>query len=227
MATAKKGQFTLFVAFALVLVVLIVLGYYILQQKNAGEEIAKIESIADARQAVEACITDTIEDNLYALGYNGGYVNKNSYTFSSFNTSYELLTVEEMQHNLKSSLERNVDNCGDILEATPYELILNGRPAVTVSFADTAIINVDSLGIIQQRDTAEIRETVTEMEKEFQVNIPQIHAIVEQIFDPEGILIESYDGYAINIFVSPEYSEELLEVHHEESGFVFRMTRIV
>ena len=130
--TAKKGQFTLFLILGLVILVAVITFFIVSQQENTATEIIQIESLEDARIAVESCITETIDQDIQSFGENGGYIADNQYTFSSFNTNYELLSLEELQGNLETGIERSINDCGSVLENTPYSLSQSGRINIQV-----------------------------------------------------------------------------------------------
>ena len=221
----KKGQFTLFVALGLVLIISIILVFVFSQKESTATEITKIESLEDARLAVESCITETIEKDLKAFGEHGGYITENQYSFSRFNTTYDLLSLEELQENLETGMERSLNDCSKVLENTPYNLIPNGRIHLQGEFSEEIKIMGDSLGTITTEDGTQ-STSIAEIKQIYAVNIPEIYSLTQELMNSkEGILILSTEKYIINIFSSEDYTEELIEVHQKETGFIFKITR--
>src|SRR3989338_3978586 len=79
--TAKKGQFTLFIALGFVLLMSVIIFFIAFQEKSTATEITQIESLEDAKEAVETCITETIDQVIQSFGENVGYITENQYTF--------------------------------------------------------------------------------------------------------------------------------------------------
>ena len=219
----KKAQLSLFIGLGIVIVILAALFLLLRSSNDASTEISAIESIADARSAVESCIEDTIKEDILNFGLHGGYVNE-QYSFSSFQTSYTLLSLEEMEENLQSSLERDLDSCADILDGTPYTLVLQERIHMNISFEEVIYIRGDSLGVVE--DEMGRRESIPEVEEEYAIHMPEIYSILEQaIAAKQGIPILSLEDYTMNTVVHEDYTEVLLELVQENPFFIFRMTK--
>ena len=221
----KKGQFTLFVVLGFVLVMIVLIFFLLYEQKSTATEITQIKSLEDARVAVETCITETIEKDINTFGEHGGYVTENQYSFSSFNTSYELLSLIEQKGNLQTAIERSINDCGSVLENTPYTLIVNQRTGVTVDFGEELSITGDSLGTVQDQSGTN-SETVGEIKQSEEINIPEIYTMTQELLNgEEGIPISSPEGYEIHIFTSKDYKEMLIEVQQQDPKFRWRITK--
>ncbi len=222
--TAKKGQFTLFIALGVVLLIAVIIIFLAFQQDSTAREITQIESLEDARVAVESCITETIDQNIQSFGVNGGYTTENQYTFSQFNTSYELLSLTELQGNLETGIERSLSGCGSIIENTPYTLSQNGRINLQVEFGEEIKITGNSLGMITTSEGTQ-STTVKEIDQRKAINMLEIYSLMESFLASEGIPIVTKEGYTINTFTNEDYTETLIEIYQNEPFFLFRITK--
>ena len=99
-----------------------------------------------------------------------------------------------------------------------------GRIKANVSFTDILSIEIDSLGEVQAKDTA-LSEAIASLEEEKNINLPEIHALLELFLESEAIPIAKKENYIINTFTNTEYNEVLIEIYQEDPFFLFRITK--
>ncbi len=221
---AKKGQFTLFIVLGIMLIIAAFLFFLVTNTENNSLEIVEIESLSDAKKAIEWCMEEKIEETLVRFRQYGGYTTENRYSFSSFATSETLLSLEELEENFKTSLERELNDCEDILENTPYELESAGRVKATVDFSEKMSIHIDSLGEVQTKDAA-LSEALADLDLEKEINLPEMHSILNSFLESEAIPVLQQEKYIINTFTNEEYTEVLIEIYQEDPFFLFRITK--
>lgn len=223
---AKKGQLSLFALLGIVLIIIVIFLVFATKENNTSSELAQIESITDAKTVVESCIEETITKDLILFGQYGGYNFENRTVFSSFGTAYNLpLSIDELEINLESGLERDLGDCSQILENTPYELVSSGRIGLDVQFQDSIVIKGGSIGRVQTRDSTGVSGQIFEINEERKINMPEIYEIAKKIVDSDqGIPLFVTQGYTVNTFINEENNEILIEIYQEDPLFLFRIT---
>jgi hypothetical protein len=218
----KKGQMSLFILLGLVLLAAVIL-FFVFTQSNSTEDIAKIESLTDASTAIQNCIEETIQDKVFLWGLYGGTTETNRYSFSSFNTNTELLSLEELQQNLQTGLERSLNDCKNILEGTSYTLESNGRTQIEIVMEQELEIKVSSLGEISD---GQYTEAISETEERFAINMPEMYTFLTELKQDWTPLL-SNEEYTIRTFYNEDFSEKLIQITDKDTEFVFQITSVL
>ncbi|MBT3323581.1 hypothetical protein HN681_02640 [archaeon] len=217
----KRGQFSIFAVLGIVLFIIIVLVFFVSQGSSEVEtNLASIESLEQAREAVEVCVEEYVVDSVFLQGEYSGFFEEGE---SSFGLSYDLLSKEEIEENLDSYLESNLGDCVDILEDSGF--ILDGdRVNVELSFSNTINVEVDSLGKVYREESN--YENVRNLEIEVEVDFDEMYSIIEGIYNSEyGNPVESYENYLINTYVDRSYEEQLILVYDLEEEYEFKISK--
>ena len=221
-----KGQATMFIMIGLVILLVVsMMIYFSTMNMETSDTLAEIESLEQAATAVEECIDDFMVDSFYEVGMYGGYTGTMA-AFSSFETPYELVTIEIMEQNLKIHLERNVRDCDNVLEGTKFEVPSNGKPIADVELGEKVMLSMESIGNVQQINDPGMKQGITSRSEKVNINFIEVYGIVEELTASEyGILVKEYDGYIVNAFMDGGYTEQLVRVYHPDTKFTFRITK--
>ena len=217
----KRGQMSILAVLGVVLVIVVVLLFFITKGSSEIESsLANIESLEQAREAVEECVEDNVVDSVYLQGKYSGFFEEGE---SSFGVSYELLSKEEIVSNLDSYLERNLGDCGDILEDSGF--VLEGdRVSVEVNYGEEIKVEIESLGKVYREESN--YENVRNLEVNLEINFDEIYLIIEEMYNSEyGNPVESYESYLINTYVDRNYEEQLILVYDLEEEYEFKISK--
>ena len=225
----KKGQMSIFVTLGIVLLIIIFILVYVSQvsvSADTGTTLAKVESLEQAREAIESCVEDEVLEYFYLQGESGAYLalRGEELETSEFGPYYGFQTVEEIEANLKSYIDTNLD-CSYILESTDYTLE-SSRFESSVSLTDEVLIEVESLGKVYKAEDSVNFESVRDLEINLELDFTKQHLIMQTLYTSElGNPIESYEGYLINTFVNSGYDEQLLVVYNEETEYSLQIVK--
>jgi hypothetical protein len=212
----RKGQATLFIIIGIMIVILVLGIFAYFKAVEQDSPLDKIESLQEARMEVENCIDEKIEEKILLWGDFGGYTTEQD--------SYSLLAPEEMQYNLKNALQRELADCGEVLEGTPYHFEDSGRIALEVIFEDGIQIEGGSIGSVN--DDEGTSETIQKINYEYEVDMLGIYSLTEELINSEnGVPIISSTEYKINIFTNEDYNAMLIEIQQDNPYFRFRATK--
>ena len=206
------------ILFGIAIVIIIGIIFFLsIDTNNAENTLTEIESLEQAQDAVEECERETIEESVVLLGMHSGYLEE---TFSTFGTAYELIPKEAMEENLRVYLEKELRECGAILDDTKFSFE-SSRFDVQVSLEDEINVEVSSLGKIKNTDLI----NVNEIEEEYSINFNEILLIVGELTSSElGIPINSYEGYVVESFTNEDLTDRLFVVR-DSKGFEFRISQ--
>lgn len=221
---SKKGQLTLFIVLGILLIIIATLFFILFQQQSTATDITEIKSIEQARSAVESCMTETIQNDIQAFGAHGGYINADPYTFSSFNTSYDLLSMNELEANLQTGMERSLSACRSVLENTPYKVTSTGRISINASFGEELDITGSSWGVVSDQ-TGKESEVISEIKQSESINLPEIYSLVQDLEADNWTPLIINKRYLIRTFYNEDLSEQLVQITDSTSGFVFQITK--
>ena len=211
----KKAQATAFIIVGLIILLTIIFILF-LQPQSPKEELVEILNLEQAEEALESCVYETIDTYFFIQGLQGGYLN--IHNKSSFGTTFDILTIEQMENNLKETLELKIPDCKDILKDTKFSTI-NKQTKVEVTYEDQATITVEwPIRIVYETQEA----TLSEIEQEYNININEIQETTLDLISEYGFkIIES--EYIINIFTSEDYEESIIEVYDNSTYYKFRL----
>ena len=225
MKRQKRAQASPLIIFGMLFIFIIAMILFFTISNTGStteQDLAEIESLTDADLAVQECMTSLIEEAIYVQGMHGGLV-VSERSFSSFDTTYDIRSLEDVQDNMIEYVERNINSCLEILEVTPYGAESSGRVSAEILYEETIDISIPSIGTITHETG---RLEVSELRVEFDINILEMHAIVEDSYSAEhGLPVENYEDYVLESFVDEEYVEMLIRVTEIESGFVLQVTK--
>jgi len=220
----KRGQASVFIILGLIVLIVIIFVFLgsMGSKDSTSQEITEILNIDQAKDALETCIEEEIEESFFLMGTQGGYLipKNNSYFFL---TTYDILTVEEMESNMESYLETTILECETLLEDSEFTLEKNGID-VMASFENRAEITVDwPVKVIY----GEKQETISQITESFNVNLNNINEITNNLFESDyGFPIEPYESFIINIFTTGDYTESLVEIYYLDEEFKFRIVKL-
>tara|TARA_Y100000310_G_C20701599_1_gene830449 strand:- start:67 stop:756 length:690 start_codon:yes stop_codon:yes gene_type:complete len=223
---ARKGQVTLFIIIGVVLLVLAILFYSFSGSfsSNSTKSLAVIESLEQASDAVESCLDDMVEEKFYFLGENGGYVSEQR-SDSSFGISNDLPSNEDMEEELIDYFLRYAGSCAEVLDGTSFS-VSEKSFNVVVSLGEDVNIEIESIGSVDSGESNSM--ALSSVSKQYDIDFEELQKIVAEFYNEEhGVQVEEYEGYVSNVFFDEEYTEMLLELYHVDTGFVFKITKVL
>jgi energy-coupling factor transporter transmembrane protein EcfT len=225
----KKGQMSIFLTLGIVFLILIFIFIFVSQislSNETGTTLSQVESLEQAREAIESCVENEVLEYFYLQGESGTYLalKNEELETSEFGPYYGFQTIPEIEANLKEYIDTNLD-CSNILESTDYNLEA-ARFESSVSLTDEVLIEVESLGKVYKADDSVNYESVRDLEINLELDYIKLHLIMATIYTSElGNPIESYEGNLINTFVNRDYTEQLLVVYDEESEYILQLVK--
>ncbi|MBT3984830.1 hypothetical protein HOE91_00890 [archaeon] len=222
----KRGQVSLFLVLGIMFIFVVIIFFAFINRDsgNVNDGLVVVENIEDAKETIEDCVQESVEDGFYLMGLQGGYLDLPAES-SSFGTVYELVTVPMMTTNLEEHLENEIVECHYLLDDSGFTWS-GGKPMVEVLFLEEAEIAVSNLGMISDGD---VQRELGDQTEYFAVDLREVYSVVDEITESDaGIKIVSYDNYVIQPFVySEDYYEMIVEVTEIETEFQFRVARLL
>jgi len=160
----KKGQVTLFVIIAIMLVAAVALVVYfagIKPQKEAEIDIKPIQA------HVQNCVESTAENGLYMIGFQGGYIitpaNSLETNFTTISYGYssgknQLPAVSKIESELKSYIELFLPSCTTFDEFPDLDISTGEVDAVVNIKEDTIDISVNYPITIKKEATYALKD---------------------------------------------------------------------
>ncbi|MAG78433.1 hypothetical protein CL616_03650 [archaeon] len=213
----KRGQASAFIIMGLIIVVIVILFFMNTFKISSSNEITEIKNIDQAQELIENCIEETINDAFYTQGKQGGQLKLQNYS-PIFTTTYDLLTIEQMENNLNEYLETKIPECSSFLENTEFTL-QNNPIQVTSSFDNEVNIQVSWPAKIIYLDKQQL---VSEVQVSYLIDFISLYQTITLFY--EAFQLEQTD-FIVNIFSN--YEESLIEITDLETQYQFRIVKII
>jgi len=223
----KKAQITIFIVIGIVILLMIFLGFYVMERFSGGddaqiEEITNLpEEIIPVKLFVDSCIKEVTVPGVYLLASNGGYI----YYYDSFVRSankpvayhYNLgedisptkeFMEEELAFFIKNSLRLCVDGFASFNENIEY-----GDIEANVEIGESQVfIDVDYPITLTN---AESKLKISKFKVNFPIRLGHILAIKEDV----GILVSSNDWVDLNELT--KYDVQVNMLPYDKSTIIY------
>ncbi len=209
----KRGQITIFVIIAVLVVAAAVLFYLAYPQIRAsfGGETQSPE------QTLNACISAPLTERLTTIGLQGGSMNPQfaftfpdgtkteylCYTYEFYKTCsvQQPLLKEHIERELKSAISSTVSGCVDELkqnlESQGYEVSIRNKDFTLELYPQNVIINLTSPILLRKADTQTNLPSVTILIRN---NLYELVSIAESIINYEAELGDSETTIYMNYY---------------------------
>ncbi len=181
----KKGQFTLFIVFGIIILVLIGL-FLVLSDSNIldlTEEVQSYDNINDISSQLSECLQVNLEKSLILLGLQGGSLYPtNTIDFESYEISTDEFNINTIQEDLETYLEESLRGCE--LYGAEYTETPNIKVTIT-EFKVEADLESD---LIYQNRTASVGTV------ENNINLYEIYDTVQTIKDDKPIALINFNN---------------------------------
>ncbi len=124
-----------------------------------------------------------------------------------------------MEDNLRVYLERELRECGDVLENTKFEFEAS-KFEIQVLLEEEVSVEVGSIGKIKNEGSVNMNE----IKEDYDINFNEILVIVGELDSEYGMPVNSYEDYYIESFVNEDLTERLIIVR-DLNGFEFRLSK--
>jgi hypothetical protein len=227
----KRGQLTLFVIVAVVLVVGIA-GYFIVKDVILDKPIPGSEIIRDS---VDDCLTFTTKNALYFVSYQGGYNTRPERNFN-FDPSYfsyyyyegqdMMPSLEMMESEMGVYVAENLGGCFDSLEVAGFEIDYNQFDVdVDISKDGVEFVVKSPIGLSREEASMVIelkRFSVFHETKLYDMYEISKFFVTDQVEDPETYCISCIAEMAaeagIYFYLFPVFEDIILVTAFEKNN---------
>jgi hypothetical protein len=153
---SRKGQLTIFIIVAVVIVMAIII--YFTSLKDLFNR--PIEGSETLRDSIVECLDFTTKNSLYFVSYQGGYNHAPEKHFSFSPTFFPYYyfegddlfpTIDLIEKEMAEYVEENLDSCLDDIEGSEFD-ISYGEPIVKVEITDDEINYIIDMLLVLKRD---------------------------------------------------------------------------
>ena len=180
----KRGQITIFIVVAVVILAIAGIFYFTNSDKIAQDPITpEIEPIYEG---IYTCIEDTAIDSLYYLGLTGGYYfspllsDENGIAYYYFEGENFMLSKEKLAEEISLTIENTLHFCSDqILNNTEFNITPGKISVETEIYENKIILNTEYPLTISKEDSSSVLKNWKNIEIE--TRIGTIYDSTEQI----------------------------------------------
>lgn len=181
----NKGQFTLFVVFGILIILVIVFSLLLFNMdwvKSLTEEVKAVDDVNEISDEISLCFQLELDKELNVLGVQGGMINPENYIMiegEKINT--DDVSAEMIESELSSELERDIERCdtygasyigyinvdvsiGESVEASIDNEIMYNNRSTTLRDASVDVNLVEILNFVNEMKTYEPITYVEPME---------------------------------------------------------------
>jgi hypothetical protein len=213
----KKGQASAFIIMGLIIVVIVVLFFLNSFDTTSAEEVTEIKNIDQAQEAIENCIEETIEDAFYTQGLQGGDFKLQNYS-PTFTTTYNLLTIDQIETNIEEYLNTKVLDCSSLVENSEFAL-QETEIQTTASFENEVGIEVSWPAQISYEEK---QQRISDIYLSFDLDFISLYDTISLYYENDGFPLQPND-YIVNIFTTESYDEALIEI--TDTDYKFRIVK--
>lgn len=179
---AKKGQLTLFVIIALILIIAIIITFYIKPLKENPNKIAEIRPI---ESFVQGCIEKTAKNALYLIGQQGGYIEPTQLS-TDYNVAYffyddrnTMPTKEQIENEISKYINSELPFCtNNFIELPDFDVEDDVVKTKTTILENKIRLDIKYPLTIKRGDVGYHLEYFN---AEINSNLNTIHGAIEQI----------------------------------------------
>lgn len=173
-----KGQITIFIIVAVIIIGLVFI-FFLIQNKPSNTDYS--QEIAIINSFVEDCLSNVGEDAIYNIGQRGGYFNvpENSLDIEIPHYNDKFPLKEDLEKELEEYVDESLFFCTRNFIDFPDLKVEQGEIKTSVEIKDGKVLfKVDyPLGISKEEDTS----TFNEFETEVLVKLDEIHKVSNEI----------------------------------------------
>ncbi|MEK6951880.1 MAG: hypothetical protein AABX29_02590 [Nanoarchaeota archaeon] len=147
----KRGQTTIYVAFGLVLIIIIGGLVYLLSRQNPTQSISSLrQQSEDVKNLIKTCFEDNLLQALYLAGVQGGYIKANEISIvinSDLSVGYGyyegeevLVTNDEFVNEVTSYLNFAVSRCTDFSRFKDFNVKKLGEVRSRIDIFDDKVV---------------------------------------------------------------------------------------
>ncbi len=227
----KKGQVTLFVIIAILIVVLGVAGYFIYQNYQKTQEQIKIQTFLPLKQTVDDCLDITSNDALFISGLQGGYIepkrfletNLSKITYWYYEGQNIKPSIDTIENEISGYINIALPLCLGLNAPKNFELNYDEARTVTAIKENKILFNVDFPIVAKQQElTIKFNKFDTKIDSNFSKMYRIASEIIEnEVSDLNYIPISNYTISDFDMLIMPYDGKNLIYAIIDNSSLIY------
>lgn len=227
----KKGQVTLFVIIAILIVAAGIAGYFIYQNHQKTMEQIRIQTFLPVKQAVNDCFYITSNDALFISGLQGGYTEPKRFLETNLSKItywyYEGQSIKPSIKTIENEISHYINIALPLCLSlnTPNNFELNYDLAkTTTTIKENEILFVADFPIVakQQELTVKFNKFNIKIDSNFLKMYQTASEIIEnEVSNPNYIPISNYTISNFDILIMPYDSKTLIYAIVDNSSLIY------
>ena len=197
----KKGQVTVFIIFAIIIVSLIIIFFIAKPDILNIQEYFMDSEVKQARSFIENCIESTTQEAIYNIGQTGGYFispnlsTENNIAYYRIGNEIYIPSKEQIEKELEEYTNQMLFFCTRNFIDFPNLKVEQGEIKTNVEIKDkTVLFKIDySLSISKEEKTSTFKNFETEVPVRLNTIYDSIYKIINEYMDKERLCISCID----------------------------------
>ncbi|MEM2933172.1 MAG: hypothetical protein QW622_03140 [Candidatus Pacearchaeota archaeon] len=235
--TRKKGQVTLFIIIAILIVAAGIAGYFVYQNYQKAQEQIKMQTFLPVKQVIDDCFNISSNDALFISGLQGGYTEPKQFLETNLSKIaywyYEgrniQPSIEDVENEISSYINIALPLCFSLNAPKTFELDYDKARTTTTIKENEILFAVDFPVIAKQQ---ELSIKFNKFDTKIDSNFSKIYQIASEIVEnevsnPDYVPISNYTLSNFDILIMPYDTKTLIYAIVDNSSLIYEQPYIL